>query len=154
MAIKSLAVTPAKCTGCHRCELWCSLVKWGKQEPSSALIFVVRGKRGVDTPVVCTQCGLCSLVCPSEALVRNGRTGAIEVDAARCTGCGECVAVCPHGVIWAASDTGVAVKCDLCGGEPACVTHCPHGVLECVDVQEVLWRRRQGWARGNLAGVH
>ncbi|MEW6105446.1 MAG: 4Fe-4S dicluster domain-containing protein [Bacillota bacterium] len=152
LAIKSLVVNPERCTGCHRCELWCSLTKWGELNPARALVFVVRREPGVDSPVICYQCGLCARVCPNRALVRDANTGAIRVDSGRCDGCGECVAACPYGVIRVEPGMRIAVKCDLCGGEPACVAHCPQGALQCQEVEAGTWRKRETWALVNASG--
>lgn len=44
----------------------------------------------------CTKCGKCALVCPSEIMVRDKATKAINlVEVNRCIGCGHCMDVCP-----------------------------------------------------------
>ena len=46
---------------------------------------------------VCTLCGACQAVCPTEAITL-GET-AVKVNAEACSGCGACVEVCPSGAI-------------------------------------------------------
>jgi Na+-translocating ferredoxin:NAD+ oxidoreductase RNF subunit RnfB len=43
---------------------------------------------------VCTLCGACQAVCPTEAIGLGKK--AVKVNAAACCGCGACVAVCPN----------------------------------------------------------
>ncbi|BAF58667.1 MAG: 4Fe-4S dicluster domain-containing protein [Pelotomaculum sp.] len=143
---KVLVVDPSKCTGCHRCEMWCSLTKYGEINPSRSNVYVIRREPAVDVPVVCVQCGLCVDVCPVEALKRNGKTDAVVVDAESCTGCGTCVKVCPYGVLRIDEETDTAAKCDLCGGSPACAGHCPHGAIRYEDAGKAAARRREQWA--------
>ncbi|HHW45150.1 MAG TPA: 4Fe-4S dicluster domain-containing protein [Desulfotomaculum sp.] len=143
---KVLVVDPSLCTGCHRCEMWCSLTKYGEINPSRSNIYVVRREPAVDVPVVCMQCGLCIDVCPTGALKRDGTTDAVVVDESLCAGCGTCVKVCPYGVLRVDEETDVAAKCDLCSGSPACVGHCPHGALRYEDAGKAAARRREIWA--------
>ena len=49
-------------------------------------------------PVLCTGCGNCPQVCPTQAVRLEKRDGLLslsEVDFLRCIGCGSCVVVCP-----------------------------------------------------------
>lgn len=43
----------------------------------------------------CIQCGLCTAMCPSNALHLNIVNRRVEYDMDRCTACGLCVKVCP-----------------------------------------------------------
>lgn len=125
---KVLIMDGDKCTGCLQCELACSFHHTGLFNPARSRIKVFdtgHGERSV--PYTCTQCSdvWCMDACPVAALARNGETGAVEVIEARCTGCRACVSACPYGTINVSTDTGNAVKCDLCSGAPACAVACP-----------------------------
>jgi heterodisulfide reductase subunit A len=53
-------------------------------------------------PVLCTGCGNCPPVCPTQAIHLEKRDGVLslsEVDDLRCIGCGNCVVVCPSKAI-------------------------------------------------------
>jgi len=86
---------------------------------------------GLDRPHVCRLChpAPCLAACPTGALYRDEKTGAIRVRGGSepeltCTGCGVCVQACPFQMIALHPQTGVALVCDLCGGDPACVKRC------------------------------
>ena len=52
---------------------------------------------GID-PGLCTGCGSCAQVCPTQAIQmikRDGLLSLSEVDELRCIGCGNCLVVCP-----------------------------------------------------------
>jgi Pyruvate/2-oxoacid:ferredoxin oxidoreductase delta subunit len=46
---------------------------------------------------VCTGCGRCASICPSDAIVLGNHIP--QVDRNNCTGCGICVSECPAGAI-------------------------------------------------------
>lgn len=144
---KTLVMFPEKCTGCHRCEMWCSMNKLGEINPSKARIKILRREPSIDFPAICTQCGVCISACLFGALSRDKKTGAVIVDDEKCIGCGKCMMACPSGMIEVVSDTGKAQKCDLCGGNPVCVQHCPEDAIQFLDVKEVVRIRREQYAR-------
>lgn len=146
---KVLSIIPELCTSCHRCEMWCSMVKHGETNPARSNIYVIRREPGIDVPVICTQCGLCVDACPTNALKRNLSTGAIEVNQELCTGCETCIGVCPNGVLRIDIVTGIASKCDLCKGSPVCAEKCEHKALKYEDVEKASARRREQWAKAN-----
>lgn len=43
----------------------------------------------------CVQCGLCTGICPTEALFVERPLMGVAFDPDKCTGCGLCVSVCP-----------------------------------------------------------
>jgi len=44
---------------------------------------------------VCTHCGACVVVCPSDALAMDPKTHEVRFDPDECVACGACVPVCP-----------------------------------------------------------
>jgi ferredoxin len=123
-----LYVDQSKCSGCHACEVACSLNLFGVTNPKmSALVIEPRFPApGVYELKVCTQCGDCALVCPTEAIIQNER-GAYYVDFDECNLCEACVSECPEGVMFVRSElANAAWKCDLCGD---CVAVCGTSAL-------------------------
>ncbi|MEA3560942.1 MAG: 4Fe-4S binding protein [Candidatus Omnitrophota bacterium] len=43
----------------------------------------------------CTQCGVCTVVCPTGALSMNREDMTVSFDVSKCTGCELCVPACP-----------------------------------------------------------
>lgn len=146
--IKTLVAIPERCTGCHRCEMWCSMKHKSVINIERAAIHVLRREPSIDTPVVCLQCGICIVSCPKDLIKRNKRTGAIEIDTEKCTLCGYCIPSCPYGMITIDKIDKHAVKCDLCGGDPECVKHCREKAILFVDVDRAALYRREAVARG------
>lgn len=151
--LKSLVAIPERCTGCHRCEMWCSMKHKGLINIDRAAIHVLRREPSVDHPAVCYQCGVCIGSCPQDLIRRNGKTGAVEIDTEKCTLCGHCVLSCPYGMITIDPVDRHAVKCNLCGGEPECVKHCREKAILYVEANRVALHRREASARrGGQAG--
>ena len=126
-----LAVYPDKCAGCMACAEICSLIKEGEIKPTSSRIKIVRREwSGQYLQVVCQQCDppVCRSSCPSNAISRDAKTGAMLVDPQKCTLCGACVKACPFGAIHTGKNS--VFICDLCGGEPKCIEWCPHEALK------------------------
>jgi Fe-S-cluster-containing hydrogenase component 2 len=114
------------CSGCHRCEIACSLhhEKWIWPEASRIRVF--RPFPGIEIPHLCAQCDdyPCVMHCPTNALSVNKETTAVIVDQQRCIGCGNCIDACPGRVPKLHPNTGKALICDLCDGDPKCVQAC------------------------------
>jgi anaerobic carbon-monoxide dehydrogenase iron sulfur subunit len=147
--LKALVTIAERCTGCHRCEMWCSMKHKGVINIERAAIHVLRREPSIDDPAVCLQCGVCTGSCPQELIKRNRKTGAVEIDTKKCTLCGHCVLSCPYGMITIDPIDRHAVKCDLCGGEPECVKHCREEAILWVDAPQAALHRREAIARGN-----
>lgn len=47
----------------------------------------------------CTFCEVCQLLCPDLCIIRDGKTGLMQIDLDYCKGCGLCALFCPHGAI-------------------------------------------------------
>ncbi len=126
--LKTLFTNPKKCTGCRVCELACSLYHYSENNPSRALLKIAKtGESSLDIPVVCRHCrkAPCMEACSEDAIVRDPRTGAVNILQEKCVGCRDCISACPWHIIVVDSKTGEVRKCDLCDGDPACVRTCP-----------------------------
>lgn len=145
--LKTLVAIPDRCTGCHRCEMWCSMKRKGVINIERAAIHVLRREPSIDTPLVCLQCGICLDSCPKDLIKRNKKTGAIEINTQECKFCGFCVTACPYGMITVDGIDKHAVKCDLCGGDPECVKHCREKAILYVDINKVALHRREATAK-------
>jgi anaerobic carbon-monoxide dehydrogenase iron sulfur subunit len=124
-------VTADRCTGCGNCELACAFCHQTDGRPGQPRINVIRHGEQRGTPIVCLQCdeAACVAACPSGALRRNDRTGAIDLDSQRCIRCRACIGACPFGNLLWDDGAHLVEKCDLCGGQPWCVKFCPTGAI-------------------------
>ncbi|MEM1515458.1 MAG: 4Fe-4S dicluster domain-containing protein [Candidatus Bathyarchaeia archaeon] len=121
-----------RCSGCHSCELICSVYKNGKIGPRRARIRIVTPEPGIHSfAEFCIQCANspCVKSCPRNALIKSA-TGIICVDEEACIGCGLCMNVCPVNAIKIDPKNKKALICDLCKGKPKCVEFCPTKALE------------------------
>jgi len=93
---------------------------------------------GVAVPLFCLNCeeGFCREICPTKALQRDKKTGALVLNEERCVRCRACTMVCPFLGLQVLSE-GKVVKCDLCDGDPYCVKYCETGALRYVDLEDV-----------------
>jgi len=140
-----LLVDTKKCAGCDTCMLSCSMVHYGRVNPSLSRIQITKnpfGKFPYDMEQVqCRQCPYpaCVDACPTGANHADPDTGVRMVDADKCVGCERCVNACPFTpsrMQWNFEDRH-AQKCDLCadtpywnkeggaGGSQACIESCP-----------------------------
>ena len=145
--LKSLVAIPDRCTGCRRCEMWCSLKRKGVINIDRAVIHVLRREPSIDTPLVCLQCGICLDACPHGLIKRNKKTGAVEIDLEHCKLCGHCMMSCPYGMITLDRTSKHASKCDLCGGDPECVKHCREKAILYEPADKAASRRRDAVAK-------
>jgi Fe-S-cluster-containing hydrogenase component 2 len=111
-----IRVNRKKCTGCHLCELVCSLFHLGVINPEKSAIRIQKDDldTSMNTPLVCRQCK--EMKClegedVAEKLEKEqfhwvkARAGRCPFDSLSVFG--------PH-----------AYHCDLCGGHPQCVRVC------------------------------
>jgi carbon-monoxide dehydrogenase iron sulfur subunit len=129
-----LYVENEKCSGCRACLVACSLNLFDENNPKKAALtllaqFPEPGKFAIK---VCTQCGECAAVCPTDA-IKQSANGAYYVVFSECILCEACVPVCPEGVMYLDNQLAqTAWKCDLCGD---CVLVCGTSALSISDQQ-------------------
>lgn len=144
-----LKVNRARCTGCQRCEMSCTLQNDGVSQPAAARIHVHDGYQfgkelGSGDGIyyscewnvrACHMCktALCQTACPQGAILTDDN-GIRYVDAEKCVGCGTCVAACPYHMPVVNTVTGKSSKCIACG---RCAEQCPNGAIELIEWEDV-----------------
>ena len=129
-----LVINSSRCRGCGLCELVCSILHDAEANPSISRIKVMKDRENYSfKPVTCIHCvePHCMYVCPTKAIVTEGRFGAKVIIDELCINCGSCIKACPftsiNTVIFQHPIKGTYVKCDLCYWReegPACAEVC------------------------------
>jgi anaerobic carbon-monoxide dehydrogenase iron sulfur subunit len=116
-----IQVDAKRCTGCHLCEMVCSLFHLRVINPSRSAVRVEKNDLGdsMNTPVLCRQCD--GMKC----------LGKEEVDASiekkQFIWPRQRAELCPFDALATFEDS--AFHCDLCGGDPQCLSVCTTGAL-------------------------
>ena len=147
---KMIITDRARCSGCQRCELMCSLRNDGRACQHTARVRVWdnynfgSGGESPDgifrdcqfTVEHCKQCkdAWCVKNCPVHAIAPDPETGARVVNAEACIGCGMCHEACPWNMPVVDTETGVSTKCIACG---RCAVQCPNGAIKFVDWKDI-----------------
>ena len=140
----------ARCSGCQRCEMMCTLKNDGRVCQHIARVRVwpnynfgasVDTKDGIYdncefTVEHCKQCAdpACMNYCPVHAIYADEESGARTVDTKKCIGCGMCSQACPWNMPRVDSETGVSTKCISCG---RCAEQCPNGAIKFIDWEDI-----------------
>jgi carbon-monoxide dehydrogenase iron sulfur subunit len=146
MVDKVLVVDQAKCTGCRKCEMVCSVFHTGFSDPSRSRIRVLKlDEIGFYLPMSCQSCEkpLCTEVCPAKACHRDLKTNKVVIDKTKCIGCKTCIIACPFGAPSYDKVERVSIKCDFCDGDPQCVACCETKAIDYVEVDQVSMNRRR-----------
>ncbi|MCD6567719.1 MAG: 4Fe-4S dicluster domain-containing protein [Dehalococcoidia bacterium] len=149
---KVIVIDPNKCTGCHSCELACSIKHFAKCSPLLSRIRI-QEFRDVNTyiPITCLGCedAPCIKVCPMGARVRL-ESGAVVTNEDACIGCRACIYTCPFGAPVVNPESGKTMSCDLCNDDemgPWCVKACTmQGALQFVDIEKCARNAGQDFA--------
>ena len=147
---KMIVTDRARCSGCQRCEMACTLKNDGRVCQHIARVRVwpnynfgtnvgsTDGAYGNCEFTVehCKQCEdpACMNYCPVHAIYADEKSGARKVDADRCIGCGMCSQACPWNMPVVDSETGVSTKCISCG---RCAEQCPNGAIKFIDWEDI-----------------
>lgn len=125
-------IITANCTGCHICEMVCSLYHDKVINLDKGRIRVKdKWDESLFVPHICQLCEVpdCIAACPTSALTQD-ESGIIHLDMALCTGCEACVIACPHEAIRWSDEFKRLFICDRCDGDPNCVKTCSSNALE------------------------
>ena len=147
---KMIITDRARCSGCQRCEMSCTLKNDGCVDQHIARVRVwdtynfgygVGTGGGIFgdcefTVKQCLQCedAWCMRYCPVHAIHPDEKTGARVVDDALCIGCGMCTQACPWNMPRISSKTNKSTKCISCG---RCADQCPNGAIQFVDWEDI-----------------
>lgn len=148
-----------RCVGCDDCVSACATAHDNNPR------FVRHGTEYANLQFTnaCMQCRdpVCTVDCPTGAIVRQEGTSVITINDNACIGCGNCARSCPYdnirlvtvrdqqGRLMMNEETNQpikkATKCDLCVdqlGGPACARACPHDALTRIDTSDskALWQ--------------
>jgi Fe-S-cluster-containing hydrogenase component 2 len=114
------------CSGCRVCKMVCAMSNFREVNPAKSALkieghFPDPGKYQIK---ICTQCGKCAEVCPTNAI--NPENGIYLINEDECVGCMACVEACPEGVMFEHKNYNKPIKCTLCGD---CAEICPREAL-------------------------
>jgi DMSO reductase iron-sulfur subunit len=144
----------SRCIGCNTCTIACK--QWHDLEPGPAKpMRVYQWESGAFPglnlhmlPVMCYHCEqpVCVDACENKALSKEGKYGAVLVDADKCRGNRDCWQACPYGSPQYGSDDPGAkmLKCDMCierleqGLKPICVLSCSMRALEFGPLEQIV----------------
>jgi anaerobic carbon-monoxide dehydrogenase iron sulfur subunit len=116
-----IKVEKEKCSGCHLCEMVCSLFHLGVLNIEKSAIRIERDDldSSLNTPVVCRQCK--KMKCLSKEEVDEAAEKKMFIwNESR-------VKACPFKAL--SLFEGRAYHCDLCGGDPQCTKVCTPGAI-------------------------
>lgn len=150
---KVIVINPDKCSGCHSCEMACSIKHFSKCSTYLSRIRI-HEFRDVNTfiPITCMACedATCMKVCPTNARLRM-ENGAVVTDQDRCIGCRACTYSCHFGASVVNPETGKTMSCDLCEDDelgPWCVKACTmQKALTFVPVGDAARAVGRDWAK-------
>jgi Fe-S-cluster-containing hydrogenase component 2 len=120
MAMK-IEVEKERCTGCHLCEMVCSLLHLQVINPSKSAIRILKDDLGTDlhTPMVCGQCK------KMKCLENEGADETLEMT--KFIWNKQRAKDCPFDGLTVFEET--SYHCDLCSGDPQCVSVCTSGAI-------------------------
>jgi Fe-S-cluster-containing dehydrogenase component len=166
---KSIYLDISLCAGCGACVVACmdqNDVYPEKGQPALRRVYRVEEGAYPDASILyvssaCMHCAdsPCVIGCPTGAIARDNRTGAVLVNKDLCIGCHSCALACPFGVPRYDLEEKMQ-KCDLCAGrveaglQPACVRVCPVRALKFASANSVLGEKEARFAGNIVSAAH
>ncbi len=157
------------CVGCGACAVACmdqNDVYPEKGQPAFRRIYRIEEGEFPDAVIqyvsaACMHCedAPCVVGCPTGAITKDDRTGAVRVNRDLCVGCHSCALACPFGVPRYDHDEKMQ-KCNLCierveaGLEPACVRVCPISALKFEPGNKVQEAKEYKFVSNIVHAVH
>jgi len=119
-----IKVNKEKCSGCHLCEIVCSLVHLGiiNTEKSAIRIHKDDLNTSLNTPVLCRQC--------KEMKCLNGEKVTEVQERKKFIWNKTRAERCPFDALSVLSEE--AFHCNLCGGNPQCAKFCTPGAIQVI----------------------
>ena len=116
-----IKVDKKKCSGCHLCEMVCSLCHLGAINAEKSAIRIQKDDldTSVNRPIVCRQC--------KEMTCLDGENVAEGKEKKRFIWNKSRAESCPFNALTVFGEK--AYHCDLCGGKPQCIKVCTPGAL-------------------------
>ncbi len=143
----------SRCTGCQTCSVAC---KSNNGLPPGPLKYlrIYQYEKGTFPDlrihihwIPCYHCEkpACIDSCPTDAIYKEEKYGAVLIDKEKCDACRMCYEACPYGSPVFDSDSmeTVTQKCTMCfdrleqGGKPVCVLSCPMRALDFGPMDEL-----------------
>jgi benzoyl-CoA reductase subunit BamC len=131
--VKIIKIDASKCTGCWACELICSAFHSDYSRTNrerSRIRVLVDNDRDLYVPIIAGP--YTPGECPGRSTLKIGGE---EYDE-----CSFCRAACPSRDLFKEPDSGLPLKCDMCGEppqpEPLCVKWCMSDALTYVEREE------------------
>lgn len=147
---KMIVTDRARCSGCQRCEMACSLMNDGHVSQHTARVRVWDNYNFGSSPDAtggiyddcqftvehCKQCedAQCEKYCPVHAIYPDEHTGARVVHQDLCVSCGMCTQACPWNMPRLDNRTGKSTKCVSCG---RCAEQCPNGAIKFIPWEDI-----------------
>ncbi len=147
-------VDQSRCIGCNACVIACKQwhdippgpIKWMRVYQWEKSVFP--NTRLHILPIMCYHCQnpVCVKACPSRALYKEEKYGAVLVNTDKCQGTRKCWKACPYGTPqYEGDEPGLKMsKCDMCvdrleqGLKPICVLSCSMRALEFGPLDELV----------------
>ena len=116
-----IKIDKKKCSGCHLCEMACSILHLGVINTEKSAIRVKKDdlNTSLSQPVLCRQCKQMTCI-GGEQVKASAERKKFIWDKSRAERC-------PFNAL--PSSGQIAYHCDLCGGKPQCVRVCTTGAI-------------------------